>query len=84
MQDGPPDIIAINHDDYHAEHIGRTADGRQFLLTTPFVPAIHGCEGSGSEFVALYLFDAAGKLLEARINAFGPRNARRSKAAPGL
>jgi hypothetical protein len=29
--------------------------------------------GDGGEFVALYLFDAAGKLLEARIDAFGPR-----------
>jgi hypothetical protein len=29
----------------------------------------------GSEFVALYLFDAAGKLLEARIEDFGPRAA---------
>jgi hypothetical protein len=73
MEDGPPDIIAINHDDYHAQHIGRTADGRQFLLTTPFEPALDGHEDSGSEFVALYLFDAEGKLLEARIDDFGPR-----------
>ena len=61
----PPDLIAIDHDDYHAEHIGRTADGRQFFLTTPFV--------SGNEFVALYLFDEAGKLLDAIIDEFGPR-----------
>lgn len=71
MPEGPPDIVAINHDDYHAEHVGRTADGRQFFLTTPFEPAIGGSEGN--EFVALFLFDAAGKLLEARIDEFGPR-----------
>jgi hypothetical protein len=71
MTDGPPKIIAIDHDDYHAAHVGRTADGRQFFLTTPFKPAIGG--RSGSEFVALYLFDAAGALLRARIDDFGPR-----------
>ena len=71
LKDGPPDIIAINNDNYHAEYVGRTADGRQFILTTPFVPAIGN--SNGSEFVALYLFDAMGKLLEAKIEDFGPR-----------
>jgi hypothetical protein len=71
MEDGPPDIIAINNDDYHARHVGRIADGQQFILTTPFEPAIGGRKGS--EFVALYLFDANGKLLEAKIEDFGPR-----------
>ncbi|MET4727283.1 hypothetical protein ABIE09_001077 [Lysobacter enzymogenes] len=66
-----PALIAIDHDDYHAEHIGRLADGRQFFLTTPFVGAMQGRDGN--EFVALYLFDAAGALLEARIDEFGPR-----------
>jgi hypothetical protein len=68
---GPPVLIAINHDDYHAEHVGRTAESRQFFLTTSFEPAIGGSDGN--EFVALYLFDAAGKLLEAKIDEFGPR-----------
>lgn len=71
MADSPPDIIAIDHDDHHAEHVGRTSDGRQFFLTTPFEPAIG--ERKGSEFVALYLFNASGKLLEAKIDDFGPR-----------
>lgn len=71
MENGPPDIIAINHDDYHAEHVGRTVDGRQFMLTTPFVP--ESGPQKGNEFVALYLFDADGKLLEAKIDEFGPR-----------
>jgi hypothetical protein len=66
VAENPPDLIAIDHDDYHAEHVGRTADGRQFFLTTPFVPV-------ANEFVALYLFDEAGKLLDAIIDEFGPR-----------
>ncbi len=72
MRAGPPSRIAIDHDDYYAEHVGRTADGRQFFLTTPFEPGHHG-EDDGQEFVALYLFDPDGKFLEARIDAFGPR-----------
>jgi len=73
MPDRPdlPALIAIDHDDYHAEHVGRLADGRQFFLTTPFAGALQGA--AGNEFVALYLFDAAGALLEARIDEFGPR-----------
>ena len=67
----PPKKIAINNDEYYAEHVGRTADSRQFILTTPFEPAIGG--SGGAEFVALYLFDLDGKLLEARIQDFGPR-----------
>src|SRR5688500_7198055 len=31
-----PKLVAINHDDHHARHVGRTEDGRQFFLTTPF------------------------------------------------
>src|SRR5690242_10412222 len=73
MPSSPPKLVAINHDDYHAEHVGRTADGRQFFLTTPFEPAGAVGANEGGEFVALYLFDAAGKLLEAKIDAFGPR-----------
>jgi hypothetical protein len=69
--DGAPEIVAINHDDHHAQHIGRTSDGRQFFLTTPFVPAIEGNEGC--EFIALFLFDEAGKFLEAKIDQLGPR-----------
>ena len=71
MDVGPPNVIAINHDDDCAKYVGRTADGRQFILTLPFEPAIAG--HTGSEFVALYIFDAKGKLLEARIADFGPQ-----------
>lgn len=64
---GRPERVAIEPDDDAAKHIGRTAHGRQFFLTTPFEP-------EREEFVALYLFDAAGHLLEARIDSFGHRD----------
>lgn len=66
-----PDLIAIEHDDYHAKHIGCLPDGRQFFLTSPFVPAIGG--SAGREFVALFLFDEHGRFLEARIDDLGTR-----------
>jgi len=66
-----PDLIAIEHDDYHASHVGRTADGRQFFATAPFIPA--GLGQAGREFIAVYLFDQQGRLLEARIDDLGPR-----------
>ncbi|MDQ0249947.1 hypothetical protein J2W22_002011 [Sphingomonas kyeonggiensis] len=65
-----PTLFAIDHDDYGARYVGRTADGRQFFLTTPFVPAMGH---AGGEFIALYIFDAQGVLLEAQIDALGPR-----------
>lgn len=71
MADGPPKLIAINHDDYHAEYVGRTRDGKQFFLTTPFEPAMDG--KGGREFLALYLFDREGKFLEAKIDDLGQR-----------
>ncbi len=73
MPEGAPDLVAIDRDDYHAKHVGRTEDGRQFFLSTPFEPASEVGASDGGEFVALYLFDAAGKLLEARLDEFGPR-----------
>lgn len=73
MGANPPEIIAIDLDDYHAEHVGRTADGRQFFLTTPCVPAQKPDLSDGCDFVALYLFGADGGLLEAKIESFGPR-----------
>jgi hypothetical protein len=66
-----PKLIAIDHDDYHAKHIGKLPDGRQFFLTTPFVPAMDA--DAGREFIAVYLFDKRGKFLEARIDDMGTR-----------
>ncbi len=66
-----PKLIAIDHDVYHASHVGRLPDGRQFFLTEPFIPAVGG--NKGREFVALYLFDKHGHFLEARIDDLGTR-----------
>lgn len=71
MNPDSPTRIAIDHDDYHAEHVGRTADGRQFFLTYPFEPARNG--SPGDEFNALYLFDSTGEFISAQIESFGPR-----------
>jgi hypothetical protein len=67
MKPGAPKLIAIDHDDYHAEHVGKTKDGRQFFLTTPFVP-------SKREFIALFLFDKKGALVSATIDDLGTRS----------
>lgn len=72
MTAGRPTRLAIDHDDYHAEHVGRTADGRQFFLATSFEAGTFGND-DGQEFIALYLFDADGRFLEAKIDAFGSR-----------
>jgi len=63
-------LIAIDHDDYHANRVGRTRDGVQVFVTTPFIPA-YGSD-IGREFLAVYLFDKSGELLEARIDDLGP------------
>lgn len=64
---GAPEVFLIEHDDYHAEYVGRTADQKQFFLTTPFEPL-------GHEFVALFLFDLKGHLIDSVIEDFGLRN----------
>ena len=67
----PPELVAINHDDDHASFVGQTPNGNQFFLTTPFTPEQEG--DPGEEFVALFLFDGMGNLVDAKIDAFGPR-----------
>jgi len=71
MDQIPPALIAIDRDDYYASHVGRSADGRQFFVTTPFVSATAG--DAGRELIAVYLFDPQGGFLEARIDDLGPR-----------
>jgi hypothetical protein len=71
MTTGIPETFPICQDEYHAKHIGHTSDGRQFFLTTPFVPA-HG-DDPGCEFIALFLFDPDGALINAQIESLGPR-----------
>jgi hypothetical protein len=73
MREHAPDVIAIDHDDHHARHVGHTRDGRQFFLTTPFDPP-HGRD-AGSEYLALFLFDGEGNLTDALIDDLGPRTA---------
>jgi hypothetical protein len=64
-----PALIAIENDDHHAELVGKLPDGRQFFITNPFTT-----EGDGNEFLALYIFDEKGGLVEAWIDEFGPRD----------
>ena len=69
-----PRLVAINSDNYRARFVGKTRDKRQFfavLCQTDDAPRQH------AEFRALYLFDARGKLLEARIE---PATARSGEA----
>jgi hypothetical protein len=75
MAKRPPKRVALNHDDYHARYVGRARDGRQFFLTRPFVPGGTPGASAGREFLALYVFDAAGALLSAEIDDLGPRDA---------
>ena len=72
MAEGPPDLVAINHDDYHAKYVGQLASGDQFFVTQPFVPAIRGVD-SGREFLAVYIFHADGRFKEAIIDDLGTR-----------
>ncbi|HEX4611038.1 MAG TPA: hypothetical protein VH092_22800 [Urbifossiella sp.] len=74
MAKRPPKTVTISHDEYAAEHVGRTADGRQFFLTTPFVHAEKVGTPTGCEFIALYVFDKAGTLISAAIDNLGPRD----------
>jgi len=61
----PPRFVRINHDDYHAKYVGKTAKGDQFFLTFPFAPSV--ASQPGGNYIALYLFDEFGLLKEARI-----------------
>ncbi|MCP4152710.1 MAG: hypothetical protein GY757_33555 [bacterium] len=70
MNSARPYKVAINHDDYHAAHIGKTKTGYQFFLTTPFEPAIID---EGCEYIALFKFDLDGNHVESVIDKLGPR-----------
>ena len=62
----PPRFVRINHDDYHAKYVGKTAGGDQFFLTFPFAPSLDG--ETGGNWIALYVFDEFGLLKDARIH----------------
>jgi hypothetical protein len=75
MNNKPPALVAINHYDYDDRcSVGRIADGRQFFVTWPFEPGLSGDDNR--EFLAVYLFDAEGRLLEAHIDDLGVRGSR--------
>ena len=61
-----PERIAFAHDEFEAAYVGRTARGSQFLVTTPFEPET--VQSKRREFLARYLFDPRGALVEARID----------------
>lgn len=61
----PPRFVQINHDDYHAQYVGKTADKHQFFLTFPFAPTVGTAKGGS--YIALYLFDEFGLLTDAQI-----------------
>ena len=65
MKHNKPTLIAIVHDNYHAKHIGRKNDGVQFFLTTPFT--------LDCEYIALFLFDSEGNLIDSKIDSLGKR-----------
>lgn len=71
MSEGPPDLVALDPDESTARDVGAAEDGRRFFLTRPFVPG--GGDAPGREFLALYLFDGQGRLIEARIEDLGTR-----------
>jgi hypothetical protein len=66
-----PKTILISHDDYHAKHIGKTSDGRQFFLTQAF----ESKTGNSPiyEYIVLYYFNLEGKLLDCKILDLGRR-----------
>jgi hypothetical protein len=68
---GPPQLITIEHDDYHAKYIGRTNEGLQFFVTALFVPAMFG--NPGNEFDAVFLFSNDGDLVESWVDELRPR-----------
>ena len=65
----PPSTIALDTDEYHARYVGHTLDGLQIFITAPFIPASIG--EPGRVFVAVYLFNSTGTLIEARIDDLG-------------
>ncbi|MGV3724322.1 MAG: hypothetical protein ACO1SX_25790 [Actinomycetota bacterium] len=82
MESCAPKVITIVPDDYYTRDVGRTPGGSRFFLTTPFVPKMG--KNPGREFLALYLFDATGRLESARIEDLGTRSGLDQDAAREL
>ena len=69
VKERPPTRLVIHPDPYRFKDVGRTREGLQFCLTMPFTTPYDG--NPGSEFLALYLFDLDGELMEAQIEDLG-------------
>jgi len=66
-----PETITIGRDRHHAKFVGTAQDGSQFFLTTPFEPAIDDYDGC--KYIALFIFDSDGTLVNHDIDALGSR-----------
>lgn len=60
MQAQAPKLIAITHDQYDANLVGRTQNGLQVSPLHHLCPLLGG--EAGREFRAIYLFDAKARL----------------------
>jgi hypothetical protein len=67
----PPEQLVIPHDEHHGRHVGHTADGDGFFITTPFTTGRRPADSR--EFVALYRFAPDGELRDAVIESVGSR-----------
>lgn len=81
MANRRPKLLTIPHDTTYAKFVGKTTDSRQFFLTTPFIITWEGKQvgrrssavAKRRDFLALYLFDKQGQLVESRITDLGLR-----------
>src|SRR5262249_56886979 len=82
MSKRAPMFVALDHDDAFAKYVGNLADKRQFFLTKPYLPAPPGQQEH--DYLALYIVDEDGALLEARIEDLGLRDKVDVEKARGL
>ncbi len=64
-------IITIIPDEYHIRFAGRTADGRQVMLTPDLDYDPKG--GRTTDYIVVYYWDSAGKFMNAEITTVGVR-----------
>ena len=68
---GPPEKLLIVPDEFHLDHAGRCADGRNVIITTQL---IFGAAQT-RDFICTFWFDDDEKLLAHRIDEVGMRGA---------
>lgn len=79
---GAPELITIEHDDYHAKYVGRTDTNQQVFVSQLFIPALS--DQPGNEFLAIFLFSDIGNLVESRVDELGPRSSLNHELAAAL